>query len=89
MNHALRREYLAGLGFESWVLRGKAGPAIAPRDLIVPTEAPVLRGAAAPSALPLPRPDSPAARDPSAARGRRRLDGASGTGGRVYALRAV
>jgi uracil-DNA glycosylase family 4 len=68
MSNALRREYLAGLGLESWVLRGKAAPAIAPRDVIVPIEAPVMREAPVPSAVPVPPPDSRAARDPSAAR---------------------
>jgi uracil-DNA glycosylase len=65
MSSALRREYLAGLGLESWVLRGKAAPAMAPRDLIAPIEAPVLREAAAPPRVSLA---SRAAPDPSAAR---------------------
>ena len=68
MSNALRREYLTGLGLESWVLRGKAAPAMAPRDVVVPIEAPVMREALAPSAVPVPPPDSRAARDPSAAR---------------------
>jgi uracil-DNA glycosylase len=79
MSKALRREYLAGLGIESWVLRGKAAPAMAPRDVIVPIEAPVLRaaavppGAGAPPAVVAPpavtvAPNSLAARDLSAAR---------------------
>jgi uracil-DNA glycosylase family 4 len=79
MSKALRREYLAGLGIESWVLRGKAAPATAPRDVIVQIEAPVLRaapvppGAGAPPAVVAPpavtvAPNSLAARDPSAAR---------------------
>jgi uracil-DNA glycosylase family 4 len=68
MSSALRREYLAGLGLESWVLRGKTAPSIPPRDLILPIEAPVLREAAAPPGVIVPPPASPAARDPSAAR---------------------
>jgi uracil-DNA glycosylase family 4 len=85
MSKALRREYLAGLGLESWVLRGKAAPAMAPREVIVPIEAPVFREAGARSAAGAPPvvagppvvaarsavtvpPNSPAARDPSAAR---------------------
>jgi uracil-DNA glycosylase family 4 len=70
MSNALRREYLAGLGLESWVLRGKAAPAMAPRDVIVPIEAPVLReAAAAPPGVPVSvSPGSRAAPDPSAAR---------------------
>jgi uracil-DNA glycosylase len=74
MSKALRREYLAGLGLESWVLRGKAAPAMPRRDVIAPSEAPVLREAtarlpvaAAEIAVPEP-PNGSAARDPSAGR---------------------
>ena len=37
MNNALRREYLAALGIESWAVRGKSAPKIpAPREIISP-----------------------------------------------------
>jgi uracil-DNA glycosylase len=58
MSKALRREYLAGLGIESWVLRGKAAPPAAATPLAV---------AAPKIAVPGP-PNSAAARDPSAGR---------------------
>jgi uracil-DNA glycosylase family 4 len=50
MNPALRGQYLAALGLESWVVRGKSVPAIAPvevpmpRGVNAPVEAPSLRG---------------------------------------------
>jgi len=52
MNTALRREYLAALGIESWVVRGPAAlpGAAVPRETVVPRERPPPREVIAPSA---------------------------------------
>jgi DNA polymerase len=43
MNSALRHEYLAALGVETWVVRDKSTPASPPREAMVLRGAPVLR----------------------------------------------
>jgi DNA polymerase len=43
MNSALRHEYLAALGVETWVVRDKSTPASPPREAMVLGGAPVLR----------------------------------------------
>jgi uracil-DNA glycosylase len=40
MSSALRREYLAALGLETWVVRGKSVQAAGPREIIAPVETP-------------------------------------------------
>jgi uracil-DNA glycosylase family 4 len=47
MNSALRHEYLAALGLETWVVRGKSTPASPPREAMELREVPVLREAPA------------------------------------------
>jgi uracil-DNA glycosylase family 4 len=47
MNSALRHEYLAALGLETWVVRDKSTPASPPREAMELREAPVLREAPA------------------------------------------
>jgi uracil-DNA glycosylase len=62
MNNALRREYLAALGIESWAVRGKSAPAAtqaprevtAPRAVSAPREAPAPRMVAAPRKISRP-----------------------------------
>jgi uracil-DNA glycosylase len=51
MSSALRREYLAALGLETWVVRGKSVQAAAPREIIAPAEAPGVRTRAAPDPI--------------------------------------
>jgi DNA polymerase len=55
MNSALRREYLAALGLETWVVRGKPAPASPLRGTTVSREAPVLREAPGLRAAPVLR----------------------------------
>ena len=66
MNSALRLEYLAALGLETWVVRGKPPESreTAPPDAL---EAPAPRDMPAPRDVPAPR-DADAPRDASAAR---------------------
>jgi DNA polymerase len=52
MNNALRQEYFAALGLESWVIRGTAAAAVEPREIPVPV---VGSAPAAGSALPAAR----------------------------------
>jgi uracil-DNA glycosylase len=75
MSSALRREYLAALGLETWVVRGK--PAVShdvapsdapvPRDMPMPRKGSVPRKASAPGEVLAPR-DAGAPRDSSPAR---------------------
>jgi uracil-DNA glycosylase family 4 len=72
MNPALRQEYLAVLGLEGWVMRGKSAPVAAPSKIIAAVESPVaLVGAAPPGAIARPDSgpsDAGASRDDSPAR---------------------
>jgi DNA polymerase len=73
MSSALRREYLAALGLETWVVRGK--PAVSrevapsdapvPRDMPMPREGSVPRQASAPGEVPR---EAPASREAPAPR---------------------
>jgi uracil-DNA glycosylase family 4 len=63
MSSALRREYLAALGLQTWVVRGKS----AVSHEAAPREAPAPREALAPREAPAPR-DAGAPRDSSPAR---------------------
>ena len=45
MNPALRQEYLAALGLETWVMRGKSALAAAPREITAPVESPAVHAA--------------------------------------------
>lgn len=79
MNSVLRREYLATLGLETWVVRGKSAQAGAPREITapvetaaagpraVPVEAPIVRTRAAPD--PLSSHETPRPRDAGVSRG--------------------
>src|ERR1700676_2325129 len=75
MSSALRREYLAALGLETWVVRGKpavshdAAPSDAPvpRDMPMPREGSVPGKAPAPGEVLAPR-EAPAPREASASR---------------------
>src|SRR5260370_37722294 len=75
MSSALRREYLAALGLETWVVRGKSPPSretarpdtLATRELAVPREFPASREVLAPREIVAPR-NTGAHRDSSAAR---------------------
>src|ERR1700676_5402513 len=68
MSSTLRREYLAALGLEIWVVRGKSAvshdvapsDASAPRDLPMPREGPVPHRALAPRDAGAPLDSSPA-----------------------------
>ena len=57
MNPALRQEYLAALGLEGWVVRGKSAPIAAPREVIAAVESPVALVRAVPPGA-IARPDS-------------------------------
>jgi uracil-DNA glycosylase family 4 len=73
MSSALRREYLAALGLETWVVRGKSAQAAEPREIIAPVEAPAAEAPVArtraTSPNPLPPQEAPPARDAGASRG--------------------
>src|SRR5271166_6258590 len=62
MNNALRQEYLAALGVEAWVVRGKPTPANSLREVIAPLPARDLAAAPDPAAAP----DTAAARESGA-----------------------
>jgi uracil-DNA glycosylase family 4 len=73
MNPALRQEYLAALGLETWVMRGESALAAAPPDVIVRPDAIAPTRPSAPQAPPSPpepsRPrDAGVSRDDSTAR---------------------
>jgi uracil-DNA glycosylase family 4 len=75
MSSALRREYLAALGLETWVVRAKAPHAreTAPPDALAPSDVPAPHQMPAPHQVPAPREvltprDAGAPRDSSAAR---------------------
>jgi DNA polymerase len=55
MNSVLRREYLAALGLETWVVRGQSAQAAAPREIISPVETPAPRPRAVPVEAPVVR----------------------------------
>jgi DNA polymerase len=55
MNSVLRREYLAALGLETWVVRGQSAPAAAPREIVAPVETPAPRPRPVPVEAPAVR----------------------------------
>jgi uracil-DNA glycosylase len=65
MNPALRQEYLAALGLETWVMRGNSALATAPREITAPVESPVESPVARAHAAP---PDAGVSCDDSNAR---------------------
>jgi DNA polymerase len=75
MNRALRREYLAALGLDTWVLRsrpapaGGAAPAVAPAPAVRPTTAVRPTPAVAPAAVAGARPPHADRTAPAAAAG--------------------
>jgi DNA polymerase len=54
VNPALRHEYLAALGLQDWVVRGKSAPADAPHQTLAPRDANAAREAAAPREVGAP-----------------------------------